>query len=196
MRLALASCRAPVRVVRRDGGIAVETSDDDAMRGRARWFRAGLCTGRSADAWPDARPARAGLLFAATSWWCVGAAPLAGVPRVGHAILLLTPVAREEALRALANALASPLRNPFRRAPRPLARVAAAVASGVDGVVLARAYLLASGMTPAEARRSFARERGPGVRRARADALRAWRDIATQSSGVWRPLSALEAWWS
>ena len=198
LRLAIASSRAPLRIERGPGGgIAVIARAPDLEGARPRWLRAGLDWAPAAR-WPEARPLARGVLEADGRAWCVGATSV-DRPAGAGAVLLLTPIARDDALRSIAAALSVPLRWPLRHDPRRLARTAAAVAGGSDGVVLARAYLTASGTTAADALQAFretAASVRPRARLLRAGAERAWREIAEQSGGVWRALSTLEEWWS
>ncbi len=193
VRLALVSCRAPLRLERRARRVSIVASLDDALRARPRWLRVGVEPAR-AEEWPEARPIGSGVLVAEGRAWCLARAPLARAVPQADQVLLLTPIERDEALRTIANALRSRLRLRFAYAPGPLARVASAIVAGRDGVVLARAYLLASGATSGDALRAL-RSAGSGMQPLRASAIGAWREIGAQTGGVWRALSALEAWW-
>ncbi|OLC55735.1 MAG: hypothetical protein AUH85_08490 [Chloroflexi bacterium 13_1_40CM_4_68_4] len=195
LRLAIAACREPLRVERRAGLVSVVAREGDASRGGARWLRAGL-EPEPCEEWPEARRIAAGVLLAQGAAWCVAVASLTRLPAHAHLVLLLTPVSRDDALRAIANALRSPLRIPFRREPRSLARIGSAVVCGRDGVAAARAYVLASGPEAADAYSAFRATAGSGARMLRSGALGGWREIGAQTGGVWRALSALEAWWS
>lgn len=197
VRLALGACLAPLRLERAADALRVVVAADDAQRARPWWLRAGL-TPCAAEPWPDARPLRSGVLESGGRHWCLARVPLRAPPREADLVLLLTPVSRDDALRAISRSLRTWLRLPLRRGPRPLARAGAAIASRTDAVVLARAYVLASGPTPAEALTRFAVSASairPRPIRLRAGALSAWREIAAQTRGVWRTLSTLEEWW-
>ena len=191
VRLALVACRAPFRVERDGTRRAIVVAASDAGLAAA-FLRAGLVA-RPAPPWPEARAGRRGILLAGGASWCVGKVPVDAAPDGTAAVLVLAPVPRDDALRALATCLRAGGRGPFSRRPRPLALVAARIAGGEDGVVAARAYALATGSSDADALRALAATRAT---RLRAGALDAWREIASPRGGVWRSLAAFEAWWS
>ena len=192
VRLALVACRAPFRLERDRARRAIVVDATDARLAGAAFLRAGLMA-RPAPPWPEARAGRRGILLAGGASWCVGKVPVDAAPDGTAAVLVLAPVPRDDALRALATCLRAGWRRPFSRRPRPLALAAARIAGGEDGVVAARAYALASGTGDADALRAIAATRAT---RLRAGALHAWQGIASPGGGVWRSLAAFEAWWS
>lgn len=195
---ALAACREPVRIERRDGAARLLVSERDATAARALWARCGL-EPRSSE-WPSLESASGGVVAAAGLWWCIGRASVANAWLFPHAVLVLRPVPAADAARAGAAALSPrPWQVLRATAPRPLAFACARALRGSDGVVCAGAFVLASGTSAGEARRGFDRQ-PVGMRlrplRLRAGARSAWEEIASPGrGGVWRLVSDLADWW-
>jgi hypothetical protein len=185
VRLALASCRLPLRLERSRAGVAIIVAKSDAAATSARWLRAGV-EAHAAPPWPDARALGRGVLEVAGTRRRIARVPVDAPAAGAELVLALEPVPAPDALRALARAMRAPIALPLRRRrPRPLARVAAAILSGDDGVAAARAFAIVPDGVPALA----------GSVRLRRGALAAWRAIDSPHGGVWRSLAALETWW-